>query len=177
MAFTIHPKYFNKFIAFTGLLCLIAVAWTTILYVDNQQDRFEERLGDGSAVRNLAFPGIASGDSIRISAYRGSPVILDFWATWARQSSRAHRKLAELQQEHPGLVVIAASVKDSDKYVGEYLSDHDYDFIYADGTQAYQDLLVPGVPTQLVFDSKGVLQQIFVGFKDENQFDSILNDR
>lgn len=173
MAFSIHPKYFNKFIAVTGVLCLIAIFWGTLKYYGNQQERFEDGLGDGSEAAGMSFYRFEEGDSVSVSQYRGSPVILDFWATWSQRSAQAHARLDRLQRDYPGLVIIALAVKDNEEYISRYVREHDYHFIYADGTRAYQDLIVPGLPTQLVFDRDGKLQHVFVGFRDEDQFEKI----
>lgn len=174
MAFTIDPKYFNKFVFITGILCIITIIWGTLTYTENQQTRFEDGLGDGNSVSNLFFQTFEEKDSVSVSQFKGSPVILDFWATWSQRSAEAHSKLAELQRQHPEYVIIAVSVKDNEEYISRYLKENNYNFIYADGTQAYQDLMVPGLPTQLIFDKDGVLKHVFVGFKEEDQFEKIL---
>lgn len=174
MAFSIDPKYFNRFIFITGILCVILIFWGTMKYSENQQSRFEEALGDGGEIVDLSFSRFIGQDSVSVSDYKGSPVILDFWATWSQRSAQAHAKLAELQRDHPEYVIIALSVKDSEEYISQYLGENDYDFIFADGTQAYQELMVPGLPTQILFDREGKLRKIFVGYKDENQFEEIL---
>ncbi|MEX0772458.1 MAG: TlpA disulfide reductase family protein [Balneolales bacterium] len=155
---------------------MIAIFWGTIRYSENQQSRFEEGLGDGDEVSHMSFLQFGEEDSVSVSRHKGSPVILDFWATWSQRSAQAHGKLAELQRDHPELVIISVAVKDDEEYISQYISENNYNFIFADGTQAYQDLLVPGLPTQLMFDAKGKLKHVLVGFKDEDQFEEILTN-
>ena len=55
------------------------------------------------------------GHTLRLSDYRGRPVVLDFWATWCKPCRASMPHLSEMQQRYGerGLVVVGLSVDDA----------------------------------------------------------------
>ncbi len=55
------------------------------------------------------------GKVVRLSDFRGKPVVLDFWATWCRpcRASMPHLDQVQKHYESQGLVVIGLSVDES----------------------------------------------------------------
>ncbi len=60
------------------------------------------------AIRDL------DGKTLRLSDYRGQPIVLDFWATWCRpcRASMPHLDTLQARYRERGLVVLGLSVDD-----------------------------------------------------------------
>ncbi len=131
-------------VAVTGI---IVIALASYFYVSRQEQRFLDRL-DRSDPAEFAFVGL-DGDTIRIPPDRHTVVL--FWATWSDRSMEELNDLSDWWQDHPDFKVIAAFVKDAAEYARAHQRPGDEGFQIADGTEVYQDLRVPGVPSAILF--------------------------
>ncbi len=52
------------------------------------------------------------GKSVTLSAFRGRPVMVNFWASWCHPCRQEFRLLARLRREHRRLVVIGVTYRD-----------------------------------------------------------------
>jgi len=69
-----------------------------------------------AAILNMSFPVVGnvyqSGDSIKLSQYKGKIILLDFWATWCTNCIYKFPVLEELQQKYrTDLVVVLVATK------------------------------------------------------------------
>lgn len=172
----LDPKYFNVIVGTAGAIAIVLIGIFTISYFSGQQSEFKEKVGDGSEFREMNFETIGDqNDKVSVADYAGQPVLVDFWATWSQRSQLPHEKLAELQREHPNLVIISALVKDDHDAIAPYREEHDLDFIFVEGTDVYQEYLVPGIPAYLFFDSNGEIVDVVVGFRGIDDFDNFIS--
>jgi len=159
----LDPKYFNLFIAVCAVVTIIAILYSTIRYYQNQE---KTMLGN---IENLDLGDVYltrvsfEADSLQLSDFHGTPVLVDFWATWSGKSQQAHRALHELQNEFPELVIIAASVRDNEELVHRYVAEQDYNFIFVYGTGLYHEIQIPGVPSHILIDRQGLFFDFQVG--------------
>ncbi len=171
----LDPKYFNIFVGTIGVFSIILIGYFTITYYSGQQAGFKERVGDGEELRKTSFEEIETGDSLKVDDLRGYPVLLDFWAPWSNRSMQAHRQITEIAENHPDLKIISALVKDDENSFREYHSEHGYEFRFVHGTGVYEDFLVPGVPSYVMFDREGAVLDVVVGYPREDVFDSLIS--
>ena len=123
---------------------------------------------------------LINGQTKTLADYRGTAVILDFWATYCPPCEEEIPHLVELSNKYPrdlhvtGLHVGGAEDKPNvPGFVSKYKMS--YDLGYPD--QALMDFYLEGddrIPQTLVFDRQGKLVQKFVGFTPEirEQIDS-----
>ncbi|MDX1590822.1 MAG: hypothetical protein R3283_02600 [Balneolaceae bacterium] len=158
----LDPKYFNLFIAVCALLTLIVIVYGTINYSNKQAGEFRENL---EAVRldTLSFSRFNSDEILTIAELQGEPVIIQFWSTWSGKSIGVNHFLDEYNDVHPSLRVIGAIVRDGDQQVNRYLSENNHDFIIVEGTEFFQEILIPGVPSQILISPSGELFDSQVG--------------
>jgi len=174
----LDPKYFNLFIGICALLTLIVIVYGTINYSNNQAIEFR---GNLEAVRldTLSFSRFGSDQTVELAELKGEPVIIQFWSTWSGKSIGVNRFLDNYTGEHPTLRVIGAIVRDGDEQVSEYLSENNHDFIIVKGTEFFQEILVPGVPSQILISRSGTLFDSQVGDDIDalrTKLDSLLRD-
>lgn len=160
----LDPKYFNLFIGICALVTIMAIVFTTINYSIKQEKTFRSNVKAYENLRDVSFPLLTETDStVTIADFEGKAVILDYWATWSTKSQFIHYRIATLFAGHPDVVVIAALTRDDADRAREYISEHDYPFVYVDGLQLYQDLQVPGIPSYMLFDRNGNFFELNVG--------------
>ncbi len=158
----LDPKHFNLFLVVCGLLTLIVIIFGTIMYVSNQQETFKENLAETNLSEHY-FMKYASDDSLSIAQFSGEPVVIHFWSTWSGKSLEINEILKEFKSENEELVVIAAAARDGEELILEYMNDHKLPFYYVNGTEIYLDLLVPGLPSQILINRNGEVFDTQVG--------------
>jgi thiol-disulfide isomerase/thioredoxin len=158
----LDPKYFNLFIGICALLTVMVIVYGTINYTQKQATEFRDTI---AAVQTdtLSFAGYADTDSLNLRDLQGDPVVIQFWSTWSGRSFAVNDFLDSYQNEQPSLRVIAAVVRDGEEQVLDYINEHNYRFHYVNGTPFFQELLVPGVPSQILIDRNGNLFDTQVG--------------
>lgn len=158
----LDPKHFNLFLVVCGMLTLVVIVFGTIKYVSNQQETFKENLAETDLSEHY-FMEYASDDSLSITEFSGEPVVIHFWSTWSGKSIEINEVLREFKSENDELVVIAAAARDGEELILEYIDDHSLPFYFVNGTDIYLDLLVPGLPSQIMIDRNGEVVDTQVG--------------
>lgn len=158
----LDPKYFTLFLSVCAAVTVVAIFFGTIRYNSNQEELFRTNAGQ-TDLSGLWLTHVSHADSLQLSDYHGSPVVLGFWATWSGKSERVLIHLNELKSRYPELVVVAGAVRDSNDLVETYINEHTYPFTWVESTGVYSDLQVPGVPSLILLDRSGDLFDIQVG--------------
>ncbi|MGA9527088.1 MAG: TlpA disulfide reductase family protein [Terriglobales bacterium] len=99
-----------------------------------------------------------SGHPLKLSDYRGKPVILDFWATWCEPCKQEIPHLIELQSKYPQRVqVIGISMDDEEKPVQAFQQQYKMNYPVAVGSAKLADQYggVLGLPITFVIDANG----------------------
>ena len=131
---------------------------------------------NGISVPQKLLPIPTLGDSLRGIDFKGKFVIIDYWSTWSDPSIESHTELWSLIQDYSDMfIVIAAGVRDANETIIEYATEKPYPFYYVQGTDAFQKLKVPGVPSQAIYMPSGSLLQLRVGYKGPQDYDVLRN--
>lgn len=167
----IDPKYFNVFVLAVAVLAFLAIIYFTLKYRTNQTQTFFDQLKKEEQLSQRWISYIHEPDSVQIASFQGKVTVIYFWATWASRSEAAQAALHQLKQKQPDkLTVVAAAVKDNIDFVNAFLMNYRPDFVFVNGTQLYQDWKVPGVPSFVVLDKNGDIQQAIIGFRGPEDF-------
>ncbi len=117
-----------------------------------------------------------SGRAVSLAAYRGSVVLLNFWATWCRPCEVEIPWFGELQQRYAdrGLVVVGVSMDDDGwAPVRGFLTKHrmTYPVILAsdDVRRGYADVIA--LPTTLILDRTGRIASKRVGLAEKADYE------
>ncbi|OPZ14583.1 MAG: Thiol-disulfide oxidoreductase ResA [candidate division BRC1 bacterium ADurb.BinA364] len=122
----------------------------------------------GQTVQDFPMQPLKGGAPAKLSAFRGSPVILDVWATWCPPCRAAMPYLSQAAQQgaRQGLKVVCLSDEDAET-VGAYLKDNPFPGIefYLDPSNKVADLYrIEGIPTTFAIDAQGVIRAVETGF-------------
>ena len=134
---------------------------------------FHRRIGTsrGFAAKQSEAPDFSlpqlNGQSLRLSAYRGKVVLLDFWATWCTPCREETPHLVEMQNKYrdQGLQVIGVSMDDSPDPVREFYRQFHMNYPVvmgnADIGERYGGVL--GLPIAFIIDRSGRVYAKHIG--------------
>ena len=133
----------------------------------------------GIAKQNLVAPDFVlpqlDGTPLRLSAYRGKVVLLDFWATWCDPCRAETPHFVELEQKYAdrGLQVIGVSMDDTSEPVRDFYQRFhmNYPVVMGDAKtgEAYGGVL--GLPIAFLLDRDGRIIAKHMGSTKAETFD------
>jgi len=106
------------------------------------------------------------GETLALSELRGTPVVLDFWATWCGACPREMPGLQAAAQRFEGQVLVVGVDQGEDSQtVQDFVTDMGVTFpIPLDSDFAVSDVYnVRGLPTTFFVDDKGVIRHLWAG--------------
>ncbi|MCC5933867.1 MAG: hypothetical protein LAT75_07300 [Candidatus Cyclonatronum sp.] len=169
----LDQKYFIPFMLVVAGICVVLIVFFNLRFMGSQQQRFAERVGDGQAHLEQLYPAFFEAGDIRPADFTGEqPLILLFWSSWSGRSDEAQQDLfRRISAHNPQAVVISAAVKDNAEFVREIAEIHGYPFIFVDGTEHYNDVRLPGLPSLIAFRADGSLFGSRLGFTGAADYD------
>lgn len=114
-----------------------------------------------------------TGKNISLSQYKGSVVVLDFWATWCPPCRMSIPELVELQENYrdKGLVVLGISVDSADtenSYISAFSEKFkiNYPVLRVDEktTRRYFGNSDFSIPTMFIIDREGMVVDMHSGY-------------
>lgn len=170
----IDPKYFNLFLLIVAVAAAILIALFTLKNRSNEKTAFKERMFSNDSLQTVSWKVVNRDDSLRISDFKGSYLVLSFWANGSKASLESQRELARLKAEYgDSLNVIAAGVGLQKQEAVNYIEDHDFPFHFVAGSRQFSAFGVPGLPAQLIYNQKGELHRVYLGYRDNSRYDSL----
>lgn len=174
----LDSKYFTPFLAVTTVVTLAVILYATISYLNRQQEEVRENVADLEP-EEMVFERLTEEGEISAGQFSGRPVVIHFWATWSGRSEVVGEQIEKVQKSHPDLIVIAASVRDHPDLTLEWARSHQNSFHWVEGTRIYQDLQIPGVPSQLLIHRTGEIATLHVGDDAESlnrELENVIGD-
>lgn len=124
------------------------------------------------------------GASVSLSDFRGSPVMLNFWATWCSPCVREMPDIQSMYEEQSvkGLVLLPVNMGSTSSQVKEFLQSHDLflPVLLDIDRKVAQEYGIQYIPTTFFIDEEGIIQVVKVGaFPNkeaiENDLDKIMS--
>jgi peroxiredoxin len=104
---------------------------------------------------------------VSLSDFQGSPVLLNFWATWCGPCVHEMPYLQQVWDEWQarGLVLLAINIMESSSAVQSFMQSQGLSFpVLLDGDGAIAAKYgIEGIPTTFFIDGEGIIQQVQVG--------------
>lgn len=100
------------------------------------------------------------GESIRLSQFKGQPVLLSLSATWCPDCRLEVTLLQELHEEHPGLTVLMVDSREGPDVVRDFADEFGITYpILLDRNGEVMELYqVFAIPTNLFVDADGIIR-------------------
>ena len=101
-----------------------------------------------------------TGETVRLSQFRGQPVVLSLGASWCPDCRKEAPLLEELHQSHPELVILLVDSKESPETVRAFADEFNITHLILldqDGrvSELYQ---IFAIPTKIFVDQDGVIR-------------------
>jgi thiol-disulfide isomerase/thioredoxin len=135
----------------------------------------------GRPAPDFSLPTI-DGKTIRLSDFKGRPVIVDFWASWCGPCKMEIPSLDKVAQQYAGqgLTVVGISEDDSPKDVRSFLASGsvamDYPVVM-DENRLESTWGVPfGLPTTFFIRRDGTVADRVMGFEDYSEIERHVKD-
>ncbi len=154
-----------------GGLVVVAVVVLTAMFVPSDFDQALHTFAGpaeqvvGTAMPDAIVPDVKGGD-IRLSAYRGKPMLVNLWATWCGPCRREMPALERLSKEQGGkLTVIAIDQREDPAVVQSYVKRFGVTFAVGidDGQRLGTDLHLIGLPSSFFVDRDGIIRDAVDG--------------
>ena len=121
---------------------------------------------------------IIDGGTIKLSAYRGKVVVVDFWATWCPPCREEVPQLVRLAEQNRarGIEVIGLHIDDQGRStpadIRKFIDQYDVNYTVGMATNemftSYLGTVEDTIPQTLVFDRNGRAVAHFVGYNQSH---------
>ena len=106
--------------------------------------------------------------TVSLDQFRGKIVVLHFWASWCIYCRAEFPPLTQLQQEVPGVVVLAVSFDEDPAAYRQYLIDNQIGLRTLLDTSQRSNLAfgTSRPPETYIIDRRGIIRRKFIGAQD-----------
>ena len=157
-------------VAALGAIGLVGGLWAlTAMRPTDQPGAVVELSGP---MPELAGEAVAGG-TVEPEAYRGRPVVVNFWATWCGPCRQEQPALQRLAQEYEGRVAfVGVNHTDDLAAAREYLREFEvtYPSVFDPAGKIAFDYGIPYLPATVLVDSTGELRYRLLGAQPESSF-------
>jgi DsbE subfamily thiol:disulfide oxidoreductase len=118
------------------------------------------------------------GQTVVLSQLQGTPVLLNFWATWCGPCRSEMPLLQHIHEEGYGVMLLTVNVAEGSSDVSQFMDSYGFSFTVLLDQQAAvaQKYNVMGIPTSFFIDGEGIIREIKVGaFTNQVEIENILN--
>jgi cytochrome c biogenesis protein CcmG/thiol:disulfide interchange protein DsbE len=126
----------------------------------------------------IANQEAAGGDKLTLSALRGKPVILDFWATWCGPCQMTAPIVNSVSQRYrdKGLVVVGVNVDDDTFPVERFVRKKNLTFpiVWDERKAISRDYGASSLPTLIVVSKEGKITAVRHGVTSESDLDALV---
>ena len=120
-----------------------------------------------------------NGVDVKLAAFKGKPIVLNFWATWCGPCRAEIPSLVELQKQYgdegQDVVILGISVDDPVEKLKPYASQMkmNYPVLVGNGRDDVQDAFGPlwGIPVTVFIDREGRIAKKHSGIASKEQFE------
>lgn len=133
----------------------------------------EERAEVGYTAPDFSVE-LLTGETVKLSDYRGKAVLLNFWATWCPPCVSEMPDIQKISEAFSGdLVVIAVNLSEQKNKVNGFISEKKYTFNVGLDVDASIQAKYPTeyIPYTIIIDANGVITKTHIGANSYSGFE------
>ena len=123
----------------------------------------------GEMAPDFTLP-LLTGETFTLSEHRGTPVVVNFWATWCGPCVRKMPSTQALSEEFADQVIfIGVNIGEDLRVIQNFIDEGGYTFpigLDEGGETSFDWNPRGGVPYTVIVDSDGIIAEIFSGWAD-----------
>jgi thiol-disulfide isomerase/thioredoxin len=116
-----------------------------------------------------------NGKTVRLSDFKGKPVLLDFWATWCPPCRASIPGIEKMQKTYSGrgLVVLGISLDEGDwESVKSFSAEAGITYTVLKGTEdVATQFQVRTIPLLVIINKEGKIVKRYLGFGDDEELE------
>ncbi len=118
---------------------------------------------------------VFDGATFTLSEARGTPVVVNLWASWCPPCREEIPDISAFAESHPEVQVIGVAVEDSERSAREFAAEIGASYPLAMGTTGFEDAYPNlGLPATYIIDSNGTITDVFNGIVDEEILEGLV---
>jgi cytochrome c biogenesis protein CcmG, thiol:disulfide interchange protein DsbE len=161
-----------------SVTAVVVVGIVAIVAIVLVADRGEEVKTSGGAAAALAGKTL-DGTAFDLAAYRGKPVVVNFFASWCGPCNDEAPDLADFAGSHPEVTFVGVDTfndptADANAFLAKY--GLTYPVVVDSGGEIAGAWGVDGIPTTVFLDSSGIERDRIVGGADRAAFEASLRN-
>ena len=126
----------------------------------------------GAVVPSCELRSLRDESTVRLNDYRGSVMLIDFWASWCAPCAQSFPFLDAVEREFgsAGFKVLGINVDEDRADARAFLAKHAAGFaLAADASgECPEHFVVQAMPSTFLVDRGGRIREVFVGFRAED---------
>ena len=132
----------------------------------------------GATAPDFALAKLSGDGTVRLSDYRGKPVVVNFWASWCHPCRKEFPLLADARTKYKddGLQIIGVSFRDIPSDSRGFVKDQKAKWTFArdDRGAVAKDYGVRAVPQTFFIDADGTIRERVFGITSAKDLDQTL---
>ncbi|MEO6458563.1 MAG: redoxin domain-containing protein [Chloroflexia bacterium] len=167
------------------LLIVLIVGIATIAYFALLSTRPDTigaspfKLRIGAVAPDFDLSNVQTDEQVKLSALRGRPVWINFWATWCPPCKAEMPLIQEKYSKYRdrGLAVIGIDMREDPAEVRAFTSANNFEWTFvvdSDG-QVTNRYFMSGIPMHVFIDADGVIQALYVGDLQASSMEQFLS--
>jgi len=181
-------------VAIAAIVVVIVVAITVVFVTGSDDDGSKATTPDpngmlsdlgadtglepGATAPDFALSKLSGDGTVKLSDYRGRPVVVNFWASWCHPCRKEFPLLADARTKYRGddLAIIGVSYRDIPSDSRRFVKDQDAKWTFArdDRGAVAKDYGVRAVPQTFFIDADGTIRERVFGITSAKDLDQTL---
>lgn len=149
------------------ILILIAVGYATMQTLAGNREAVEI----GKKAPNFTLTNL-QGETVQLSDYRGSGVLLNFWASWCDPCVNEMPLLNETYQRLPGVEILAVNMGEAKEKASQFADRYHLKFpiLLDQQSDVKKRYKIGGLPATFLIDDKGHIVEKISGELDSSDY-------
>jgi thiol-disulfide isomerase/thioredoxin len=132
----------------------------------------------GQIAPEFTLPTIAGDEDVSLSELEGTPLVINFWASWCVPCQKEFPILADAVEHYPDVEFVGITWRDIASEAQAFADEMNATWTLLEGDiETGQDYGIRTVPQTLFIEPDGTIQQRLYGeFTSEDQFNGFVED-